>query len=332
MANKKSTVSKGLFLIISLCLLVMSFIIAIGVGSVSIKVSEIIQVFKNIIPFEDVRAQILWNVRLPRAIMAIIIGANLAVAGALLQSVMQNPLADPGIIGVSSGASLAAVTILILFPGYANFVPLAAFFGGLAATGMVYILAWKGGIKPVRLVLSGVAINALLGGLNSLISVLNSDKIQSVVLWINGSLAGRHWNDLLLLLKYSVVGLVLSLFCIRSANIMLLGDEKATNLGLNVHKARLLLSVLGAYLAGISTALVGVIGFVGLVIPHISRLIVGSDYRVLLPFSMINGGMFLLVADTFARTVANPVELPVGTLMAVIGAPFFLYLLRKEHV
>lgn len=295
-------------------------------------VIEIYEVITGQADPDGVNYTIIKNIRLPRAILGVLVGSSLAISGALLQAVMQNPLADPGVIGVSSGASLVAITILILFPTLTYMLPLFAFLGGIFATVMVYSLAWKNGIKPVRLVLSGVAINALLGGGTSLLNILYSDKIQSVIQWTNGSLAGRNWTDVKLLFSYAIVGIILSIFFIRSANTMLLGDDKATNLGLNVNKARVLMSLLGAYLASISTAFVGVIGFVGLVIPHISRLIVGSDYKILLPFSIINGGTFLLVADTFARTVASPLELPVGTLMSVIGAPFFLFLLRKEKI
>lgn len=323
--------NKGSAILFSLALLFFSIIISILLGSVKIEIRELWGILRGVIPIEDPKAQILMNIRIPRSFMAVFVGANLATSGALLQAVMQNPLADPGVIGVSSGASLAAIAILILFPQWGQYVPIFAFAGAMIATFLVYSLAIQNRqVKPVRLILAGVAVNALFGGGNSLISVLNADKIQSVILWINGSLAGSSWNSLKIILPYSLVGLLVSLFCIRAANLMALGDEKAANLGLNISKARIVLSSVGAYLAGISTALVGVIGFVGLVIPHICRLLIGSDYRWMLPFSMINGASFLLLADTFARTVASPIELPVGTIMSVIGAPFFLYLLRKE--
>lgn len=318
---------KASIILFSATIFIIVMFLSIGFGSVKIPVREIFHlIFKD---GDVINKSIIMDIRLPRVLIAIIVGANLAVSGALLQSVMQNPLADPGIIGVSSGASLAAISIMLLMPQYTYLVPLAAFLGGIFATFLIYMLAWKDGIKPVRVILSGVAINAMLGGTTSFISVLNSDKIQGIIMWVNGSIAGRSWGDFKMLLPYSIVGLILSLFCIRPANVLLLGDEKASNLGLNVNKSRILLSLLAAFLAGISTSVVGTIGFIGLIIPHISRLLIGSDYKYLLPFSMINGGIMLLLADTFARIIAKPIELPVGTIMAVIGGPFFLYLLRK---
>lgn len=329
--NKNNRNWRLFFLIISLIVLLLSLLLALKVGSKSISVREILAIVREEIPKEDPIYQIFVNIRIPRALMAVFIGSSLSISGALLQAVMQNPLADPGIIGVSSGASLVAVAILILFPQFGVFLPLFAFIGAMVACSLVYILATKNKeIKPVRLILSGVAINALFGGVNSLISVLNADKMQSVILWINGSLAGSSWHNVIILSRYTIIGLILSLFCMRPANLMFLGDDKVKNLGLNVKNTRIILSIIAAYLSGISTALVGAIGFVGLVIPHICRLLIGSDYKWLVPFSIINGASFLLLADTMARTVASPIELPVGTIMSVLGSPFFLMLLRKE--
>ena len=323
--------NKTLLYIGSFILLIIAVIISIGLGSIKIDFTDIVKSIFDASVLNDTQVEIIKNIRLPRIVLAIFVGAGLAVSGALLQAVMQNPLADPGIIGVSSGASLSIMLILIVFPVYANALPFLAFIGGILATILIYILSWRDGISSIRLLLAGIAVNAMLGGASSLISVLNSEKIQSVILWLNGTLAGRTWNDIVIFLPYIVIGLILSLFCIRGSNLLLLGDEKAANLGLDIHKARILLSLLGAFLASVTTAAVGVIGFIGLVVPHISRLLVGSDYKYLLPFSMINGAVFLLITDTLARTIVAPIELPVGTIMAVIGGPFFLYLLRQRR-
>lgn len=327
--KKKETkaLEKATAMIILLILFLTVTLISIGTGSVNIPISQVV---KNLFATEDpiVRA-IIVDIRLPRVLIGMLVGASLAVSGAILQAVMQNPLADPGLVGVSSGASLAAIFIMLMLPTYTNLVPIAAFTGGMLATLAIYFLAWKQGIKPMRIILAGVAVNAMLGGATSLLSVLNSDKIQGIILWVNGSLSGKGWLDLKSIALYSLVGLSLSFLCIRPANLLLLGDEKAATLGLNVNKCRIILSVLAAFLAGVSTSIVGIIGFVGLVVPHICRFIVGTDYKHLIPFSMIGGATLLMTADTFARTVARPIELPVGTLMAVVGGPFFLYLLRK---
>ncbi|AGT44131.1 FecCD family ABC transporter permease [Treponema pedis] len=279
---------------------------------------------------ESLVTDIIFDLRLPRIFTALIVGMNLAVSGALLQAVMQNPLADPGIIGVSAGASVSGIVLMLALPRYAYLVPPAAFCGSMFAAFLIYILAWKDGFTPVRIILAGVAVNALLGSLAGLISILFSDRLQGALMWLNGSLASKSWPHLKVLLIYSIPALILALFCIRPANILLLGDEKAASLGSNVNRSRFFLSVIAAFLAGVSTSTVGIIGFVGLVIPHILRMLVGSDYKSLLPFSMFAGAVLLLGADTFARTIAAPIELPVGIVMAVLGSPFFLYLLRNS--
>lgn len=273
---------------------------------------------------------VVWNLRIPRVIVALMVGMNLAVSGALLQAVMGNPLADPGLTGISSGASLAAIIIMLLLPKYYHLLSIGAFLGGALACAMVYALAWKNGIRPLRIILAGVAVNAILGGATSLLSILNSDRIQGVLMWLNGSMSGKSWSDARLLVPYSLIALFLSIFCIRGANLLQLGDSVATNLGARVNRVRIGLSAVAVFLAGISVATVGIIGFVGLIVPHMSRKLVGADYRYLLPQCMLLGGLTLLLGDTLARTVASPIELPVGVIMAVIGGPFFLYLLRRE--
>lgn len=324
---KEEKGSKALLIIASLIVLLLSVGLSTRLGSVDYTLKEIINITKSSEMTPD--KNVLLYIRFPRIIVAIIVGANLAVSGALLQSVMQNPLADPGLTGVSSGASLAAIIVMLIFPKFSYLVPIVAFLGGAVACALVYILAWKDGIKPVRIILAGVAVNAMMGGGTSILSILYNDKIQGVLLWVNGSINGKNWEDIKLFGLYSLIGLVLSIFCIRKSNILLLGDEMAVNLGVDTNKYRLVISLVAVFIAAISTAIVGVIGFVGLVVPHIARLLIGSDYKYLLPFSMIIGSILLLLGDTFARTVASPIELPVGTIMAICGGPFFLYLLRK---
>lgn len=258
------------------------------------------------------------------------IGANLAVSGVLLQSVMKNPLADPGITGVSSGASVAAIIILLLMPQLSGALPLFAFVGGAIACALVFIMAWKNGLRPERIVLAGVAINTILGGFISLLSTLFSDRIQSAILWLNGSLATKTWSHVDMLFLYSLIGLGLSLFLIRSTNVLQLGDESAKNLGFNVSRTRLVISAVAVFLAAISTAVVGIISFIGLIVPHIARLLMGSDHKYTIPFSMVLGAIVLLIADTLARTIGGSIEIPVGVITSIVGGPFFLYLLRKR--
>lgn len=298
------------------------------VGSVKLSYGEIFSALIN--NDNKIVTTIVYQMRLPRNILAVLVGANLAVSGLLLQAVMKNPLSDPGITGVSSGASVGAIIILLLMPQYIGILPLIAFLGGAIACACVYMMAWKNGLKPIRVVLAGVAVNAILGGFISLLTTFYSDKIQSALLWLNGSLASKTWIDVRLLGVYSIIGLILSLFCIRSANILNLGDDAAINLGVNLNKTRLFLSIVAVFLAGVSTAIVGIISFVGLIVPHISRMIIGSDHKYTIPFSIILGGIVLLVADTVARSILGSLELPVGVIMSIVGGPFFLYLLRKK--
>lgn len=313
---------------LSLVLLLILLILLTTVGSVNLSFTEIINALIN--NDNKMVTTIFYKMRLPRNILAALVGANLAVSGVLLQSVMKNPLADPGITGVSSGASVAAIFILLLLPQYTGILPIAAFIGGAIACILVFLMAYKNGLKPGRIVLAGVAINTILGGVISYLSTMYSDRIQSAMLWLNGSLATKTWADVEMLFIYSIVGLVVSLFLIRSANVLQLGDDAATNLGFNVNLTRLLISGVAVFLAATSTAVVGIISFVGLIVPHIARMIMGSDHKFTIPFSMILGSIVLLVADTLGRTIGGAVEIPVGVIMSIVGGPFFLYLLRKR--
>ena len=319
---------KYLLIVIGAIALLLLLAILSTVGTVNLELKEIISALIN--NDNKMVTTIVYKMRLPRNILAAIVGANLAVAGVLLQSVMKNPLADPGITGVSTGASVAAIIILLLLPQYTGILPLIAFIGGAFACILVFIMAYKNGIKPGRIVLAGVAVNAILGGVISFLSTMYSDRIQSAMLWLNGSLATKTWVHVEMLFIYSIIGLIISLFLIRSANILQLGDDAATNLGVNANYSRLIICSVAVFLAAISTSVVGVISFVGLIVPHIARMIMGSDHKYTIPFSMVLGGMVLLVADTLGRTIGGAIEIPVGVIISIFGGPFFLYLLRKR--
>ena len=316
----------GIF-IAEISLLVILAVISLRFGSVRFSTGEIINALID--GSDSTIRTIVVNIRMPRTALAILVGASLATSGALLQAVLRNPLASPGLIGVISGASLSAITIMLLFPALTALVPFVAFIGGLVATLLVFTLAWKKGMSTIRIILAGVAVNAMLGGGTSLLSVLYSDRIQGVIMWLNGTLAGKSWDQVKLLLPYVAVGLLVAVLSVNVANSLQLGDEAAKNLGVRLNLARIVLCSTAAFLTGISVAVVGIIGFVGLIVPHVSRLLVGSDYRFMLPSSAILGAVLLVSADIVARTVFSPIELPVGVIMAVLGGPFFLYLLRK---
>ena len=314
----------------TLILAIVAGIIAIGVGGVYIPIPDILSTLFSS-SSDTVNSTIIWDIRLPRVLLAMIIGANIAISGALLQAVMGNPLADPGLTGVTSGAAACVLVIMLAAPEYTQFIPIAAFGGGLIAASIVYALAWRrSGISPVTIILSGVAVNALCGGLIGLLTIMYSDRLPAAVQWLNGSLAAKGNNALMMVLPYAIVGWILSFFAIRKANIIRLGDQVASNLGENVNRIRILLSLLAVFLAAISVAAIGMIGFVGLVVPHMARLLVGSDYKYMMPMSMALGALVLLIADTGGRTLFSPLDIPAGILMAVIGAPYFLYLMRKK--
>ena len=315
-------------MLVLLILLGLCSVLSLAVGSAGNLIQEIL---KELFSQEDSPVKtIVLNLRLPRIILAILIGSSLSAAGALLQSVMRNPLADPGTIGVSAGAGTAATTILLIFPQLSASVPLFAFGGAALACVLIYTMAWKGGVDPTRIILSGVAINSVLGAYNSLLQLMNSDSLEGVLAFMNGSLSGRGWHQVQIAACYASVGLVMAFLCIKSANALQLGEEMAKSLGVKVSLNRVLLSAVAAFLAAATVSVAGMIGFVGLVVPHIARLLVGSDYKVMMPVSVVLGAVVLLAADTVGRTVVPGMEIPVGIVMAVCGGPFFLYLLRKK--
>ena len=274
--------------------------------------------------------QIIWNIRLPRTLPGALVGANLALSGAILQAVMRNPLADPHIIGISSGAGLAGIVVLIVWPAYLFWMTPAAFLGAMAAAVLIYLLAWKDGIRPVRIILAGVAVSAFLGAIISGILIFYSDRVHGALLWMVGGLAASSWKDVTTILPYTVIGLILSGIGAYYLNLLQLGDDMARSLGLSVEGARLGLTAVAALLAASAVSVAGLLGFVGLIVPHIVRLLVGSDYRYLIPGAAILGVATVTLSDTAARLILAPAELPVGIIMAFIGAPFFLFLLRKE--
>lgn len=319
---------KKAYILVALIVLIAAIYLSINLGSVKVPFKDIMF---GIFNGAEGDVGIVRDLRLPRVLIAVIVGANLAVSGVLLQAVMKNPLADPGITGISAGASVVAIIVMLYFQNLHSALPLIAFFGGAFACFLIYALAWKKGLSPIRIVLAGVAVNSTLGGITAMLSILNSDKIAGILMWINGSISSRGWKDVRLLFIYSVIGLLFSFPLYKSCNIIVLGDKTSKNLGVNINIQRILISAAAVFLAGVSTSIVGVIGFIGLVVPHISRMIIGSDHKYLIPFSAIMGSILLISADTLGRVIAKPYEIPVGVVMAVLGGPFFLYLLRRSE-
>lgn len=297
-------------------------------GSVEIPTAEIFSALGG--AHGTVHEQILWNIRLPRTIVAALVGINLSLSGAILQAILRNPLADPHIIGISSGAGLAGIFIMLLVPGAAWLVTPAAFGGAMGAAVLIYILAWKDGIRPTRIILAGVAVSAFLGAGISAMMILYSDRVHSALMWMVGGLSARSWPHVEMLLPYTVCAGLLALFSAQRLNILQLGDDMARGVGLAVERTRIFLTAVAALLAASAVSVVGLLGFVGLIVPHAARLLIGSDYRFLLPAASLLGVAVLTLSDTAARLMFAPLELPVGIIMAVLGAPFFLYLLRRQ--
>ena len=244
---------------------------------------------------------------------------------------MQNPLADPGVIGVTSGAGVMAILVMIVFPGYIFYLPIASFLGAFIAAMVVYTLAFKrGGTSPMRIILVGIAVNAIAGAGTNAMMILYSDRVQAVLPWLSGGLMGVGWTHLNNIWIYAVMALLLALYSIKHIRIMRLGDEMAKLLGHHVERSRFVLIIISTLLAGIAVSVAGLVGFVGLVVPHILRLIIGGEYKYLLPASAVGGALLVVVADSIARSVFNPTEIPVGILLAFIGGPYFLYLIHRK--
>ena len=311
-----------------LVLLLAALALAVAAGAVHISLPDLYQAVVS--PGKTDNYRIIYALRMPRALCAGLAGANLALSGCILQGILRNPLADPGIIGISAGAGLAAMALMMIAPSLTSFVPLAAFAGAVGAAALVFFLAYERGVNPLRLVLAGVAVAAFFGGGMTALSVFFSDQVQGTVAWMAGGFSGSTWSNVRMILPYSVLGVVGALCSYGRLNALQLGDDVAKTLGVHAERTRAFLVALAALLAASAVSVAGLLGFVGLIIPHVMRLIVGSDFEILLPCSALFGAVLVVVADVAARTIFSPVEVPVGIFMSFIGAPFFLYLLKRR--
>lgn len=322
-----STRKKILSFVLTAVALFVLFVFAVNTGSLKVTPSEL---FSGLFIEYNPDVATIYDLRFPRIFIAMLGGAATAVSGVLLQAVMKNPLADPGIIGVSSGASLVAVIVTAFFPSLFFLTPMLAFIGGLVAFLLVYSLSWKGGLSPLRIILVGVAVNALCTGLMSAFNSATDSSYTGVASIVNANITQKTWDDFQTLAVYVVIGLVASFFVTNQCNLLSLEDKTARSLGMNVTRSRIVISVIAVLLASISTAVVGAISFLGLIVPHIARLLVGSNHKVLVPYSILLGAFTLLLADTIGRTVASPYEISAAVVMSVIGGPFFIFLLRRS--
>ncbi|MCQ3978192.1 MAG: iron ABC transporter permease [Anaerolineae bacterium] len=342
-AHRTPLLLAGLILLLGLVLLA-----AVGLGAVQIGPGQVVailarQIGLNLpITYESQQAMVLLAIRLPRVVLGLLIGAALAVSGAAVQGLFRNPLADPTLIGIASGAALAAVAVIVLgatlFEGLTAWLglytlPIAAFVGGLVTTLLVYRLASVAGRTVVTtLLLAGIAINALTGAATGLLTFVATDEqLRSITFWGLGSLGGATWQSVATVTPFIILPLIGIPYLARPLNALLLGEAEAGHLGVNVERVKQMIVLLVALAVGAAVSVAGIIGFVGLVTPHLLRLMAGPDHRTLLPGSALLGASLLLGADLIARTIVAPAELPLGIVTAILGAPFFLWLLLKDR-
>ncbi len=310
-----------------------TMILSVGYGEYPISPIDVVKTLLGIPTANGDYAFIINTLRLPRTIVAFLIGVGLAIAGTITQGITRNPLAAPGIIGVNAGATLAAVSLLILLPNApVSLLPLAAFAGALTVAILIYLLAWQGGSSPVRLILVGIGFSLIAGALtNIMITFGEINTVSQALVWLAGSVYGRSWSQVAALLPWIVIFGLMALLLTRELNTLNLGDEVARGLGSQVEWQRGLLLLTSVALAGASVATAGAVGFVGLMSPHLGRQLVGASHEGLLPVSAMMGGMLVVVADLLGRVLFAPLELPCGIITAAIGAPYFVYLLISQR-
>ena len=329
---------------LGLAALILAALFAATQGSVQIPFVAVVEIVAGRLPGLEPPADapatwdvILWQLRLPRVAQAAVVGAALAMSGAAYQGLFKNPLADPYLVGVASGAGLGAVAVLLTgIPMYLagiSLLPVAAFAGGTGAVAIAYSIARNArGTPTTTLILAGVAVASLTGAVSSLLILRSDPELRPVLSWLMGSFISSEWKESAIVLAYAVPGIIVLLGFGRMLNVLQLNEEHAAMLGVPVEKVKLLLIAAATLITAAAVSFSGLIGFVGLVAPHAVRLIWGTDYRFLLPMSAIAGAAFLVLADLVARTIVSPGELPVGMVTAFCGAPFFLYLLRRRRL
>lgn len=317
-------------------------ILGVSIGSVSIPFSEVTTIFiQSLLHFDigavvdDTTKNIVMKIRFPRVVLAFFVGASLAICGAAFQGLLKNPLADPYTLGVSSGASFGAV--LVIFYGITLFgpftLPIFAIIGGFLTILVVIMFARvvQRTLSMETIILTGIIISSFLGSLLSLMVALSGEELRQIIHWLLGSVSMRGWNYTLMILPFFIVGSLVLLFSSSELNALSFGEERAHHLGVNVQTRKMLILVSASVVTGAAVAVSGTIGFVGLVIPHMIRLVFGTDHRHLLPLSILYGGSFLILADLVARTIVAPIELPIGVITAIIGAPVFAAILFRQR-
>ncbi|GKU76753.1 iron ABC transporter permease [Paenibacillus sp. L3-i20] len=313
--------------IVTAILLVAVALFSVMTGSIKVGFWELVSGLFN---GGNEQVEVIKDLRFPRILVSMMTGAALSVSGVLLQAVMKNALAEPGIIGISSGAGLVSITVITLFPALYFWSPLFAVLGGAFACYLVYSLSWKAQLNPLRLILVGIAINATFTGLGQSFNYRGSYAVTSVNQAVSSIFTMKNWDDVYIIALFGGIGLLLALFLGSWCNMLSFQDETVRNLGLRIVRVRLIISAVAVLLASVATAIGGLILFVGLLVPHIGRALVGSNYKLLIPFSALGGALLILAADTLGRTVLAPAEIPASIIMAVIGGPFLIVMLKRS--
>ncbi len=331
--------------IILLIILIVLIIIAASIGAAKISIKDTGLIIASFIPgvnyfinVEDLNPQeivIISQIRLPRIFLSIFVGIALASAGVIFQGLFRNPMADPFVIGVSAGAAFGATIGLVFITGVGllgiSTITIFALLGALATTFLVYsISSARGKVSVTTLLLSGIALSAMLSAMTSFIMIFRTHDLAKIIFWIMGGLTAASWYKFNIIAPMVVVLIIISGFYMRDLNIISLGDERAAQLGVQTERVKKILLIMASLIAALAVSVSGIIGFVGLVTPHILRLIVGPDHKILYPTSAVAGGIVLLMSDTLARTILMPREIPVGIITSIVGVPFFLYLLVKS--
>jgi len=330
---------KRSFVLVLIILLISSVVVVLLsclFGASDVGAKSALKVISSIFTGESVPEYyrlIIFKLRLPRALMAFVIGGGLAVSGCALQGLFKNPLVDSGILGVASGAGLGAAVAIVFGLTFGNMLFPFAFLGGLLGIVLVYFLALsKGKISSLRLLLSGIAAGTLMTALTSGIMILNRDSMDRVVAWTMGSLTSVSWEKLSFTAPIIIIASLILLLDAKKLNIALLGKEEAKMLGINISALRIRVMLFTSLITSAAVAAVGIIGFVGIMIPHVIRILSGPDHRSLLPLSFFGGGVLLMLSDLLARNMIPPMEIPVGIITAVVGGAFFLYLLKTRKI
>ena len=328
---KSVTVNKNLkkvlsFVITALILLAV-FYWSVLVGGIEVTPA---QLFRGLFIAYDEDVAIIFDLRFPRIIVAMVGGAMMAVSGVLMQAVMRNPLAEPGIIGINSGAAFFAAIFVAFFPTLSSFASIVSFAGGLFAFALVYMLAWNKRLNPLRLILVGVAIDTMFTGLSEVFTSATGGSYSGSTSIIEANITLKSWTDVRDLVIFAAIGLIAAFLTARRCNLLALSDETVSSLGIDVGKSRIVISIVSVFLASVFTAIIGPVSFLGLIVPHIARLLVGNEHKLLIPYSALLGAAVFLTADTIGRVVAYPYEIGAGVVMAVIGGPAFIVLLRSN--